>query len=148
MHALIGLAFVFVAPAAPEFAPHLMLVHQLDLKTGQLHLRVYRAEEQEIQEIMAGGGGTVFKTEKVYGPTRADRYLTLKECKIQDAAGKAIAAADLPKRLAKGAAVVLTNDGKAPPKAYLSLMRPETVIVIGPAVKLDPRIKLPPGDDK
>src|SRR5262249_12699628 len=91
---------------------------------------------------------TVMKTEKVFGPSRSERFLTAKGCKFQEASGKAIAVADLAKRLKKGAAVVLTNDGKPPPKEYLELLRPDAVVVIGPVMKLDPRIKLPPEEDR
>jgi len=97
MHAAIGLTPL---DAAPDSAPHLVLVEKLDLEAGQMLLRVLRVERQDVREFTTGGGGgAALTTEVVVGPPRSTRHLTLGECRFQDADGKAIAAADLPGRL-------------------------------------------------
>lgn len=132
----------------PDFAPSFMKVVDLNAHPGQVLLRSYQIEEQNVQTLSTGAGGTTLTEERVVGPSRKDRYLAVKDCKFVEASGKAIKPADLARRLKAGTAVVLTSDGKPPSKAFLALLRPETIIVIAPAAKLDPRIKLPPEDDK
>jgi hypothetical protein len=136
-------AFAQKPKTVPDLSPDFMVVSGFDAKLGQLHLKITQYREQDIQELAVGPGVTL-KTEKVIGPFQAERFLNLKECKVVTASGEAIPPTAFPERFQAGAAVVVTNDGKAPAKAFLQLLRPETVIVIGPAVKLDPRIQLPP----
>lgn len=126
-----------------DLSPDLMVVAGFDAAKGQLRLSITQYREQEVQKLSVGNGVTL-ETQKVIGPFRAERYLTLKECKILEVSGKTIAPEDYPKRFKVGAAVVVTTDDKLPAKAFLQVLHPETVIVIGPAVKPDPRIQLPP----
>src|SRR5262245_53130628 len=110
--------------ALPDFAPSFMKVVDMKAHPGQMLLRSYQIEEQEVQTLSTGaGGGTVFKVEKVYGPSRKDRYLIVKDCKFLEASGKAIKKDDLDSRLKAGAVVLLTNDGKMPSKAFLALLK-------------------------
>jgi hypothetical protein len=51
---------------------------------------------------------------------------------------------DYAKRLKTGSVVVVTTDDNPPAKRFLQLLRPETIIVVGPPVKPDPRVKDPP----
>jgi hypothetical protein len=132
----------------PDFAPSIMRVVNLKASPGVMLLRSYQIEEQDVQTLSTGGGGgTVLKVEKVYGPTRKDRYVKVEGCKFLEASGKEIKKDDLGRRLKPGAVVLLTNDGKLPAKAFLALLKPETIIIVPPAAKLDPRITLPEEKD-
>jgi hypothetical protein len=131
------------AKGLPDLSPDLMVVSAFDADKGRLTLRITQYREQEIQELTTGATVTL-KTEKVIGPFEADRFLNVKECRVLEASGKAIPPAEHAKRFERGAVVVVATDGKLPAKAFLQILRPDTVIVVGPPVKPDPRLKLPP----
>ncbi len=126
-----------------DLSPDLMIVADFSSAKGQVHLKLTQMREQDVQEL-AIGKGVQLKTEKVVGPFRQERFLDLKKCRVREASGKAIPPAEFPKRFQAGAVVVVTTDGNPPSRAFLRILRPDTVIVVGPAVKADPRIKLPP----
>jgi hypothetical protein len=126
-----------------DLSPDLMIVADFDATKGHLHLRMTQYREQEIQELSVGPGVTL-KTEKVIGLFRAERFLALKDCKVMRASGQAVAAEDFADVFKVGAVVIVTTDANPPGKAFLQLLRPETVIVIGPPVKPDPRLKPAP----
>jgi hypothetical protein len=129
--------------AGPALSPDLMVVVGFQAARGELHLKLNQYREQEVQELAVGPGVTL-KAEKVIGPFQAERFLKLKDCKVLEASGKVLAPADYAERFKAGAVVVVTTDGNPPARVFLQLLRPETTIVVGPAVKLDPRNKLPP----
>src|SRR5262245_32109153 len=132
---------------SPGLSPDFMYVAEFDDAKGQLRLRLIQYREQEVQQLAVDKGVTL-TIEKGYGPFHMDRFLKLKECKVMEASGKVIPAADAAKRLTVGAPVVVATDGKAPSQAFLQLLRPETLVLVGPQVKLDPRIPFSPFDDK
>jgi hypothetical protein len=135
------------ARGLPDLSPDMMVVSAFDADKGRLSLRITQFREQEIQELTTGATVTL-KTEKVIGPFQADRFLNLKECKVLEASGKVVAPAAYAKRFTVGAVVVVTTDGNPPARSFLDLLRPDTVIVVGPPVKPDPRLKLPPQPPK
>jgi hypothetical protein len=120
-----------------------MVVSAFDAKGGRIVLKMNQLREQEVQELSVGPAVTL-KSEKVVGPFQAERFFNLKDCQVLTASGEAIPPASFPRRLKVGAVVVVSTDGKRPARAFLHLLRPDTIVVIGPAVKSDPRIKLPP----
>ncbi len=132
------------AGKGPALSPDFMVVSALDAKGGRITLRMNQLREQQVQELSVGPGVTL-KSEMVVGPFQAERFLNLKDCQVLTASGEAVPPAAFPRRLKVGAIVVVSTDGKRPARAFLQLLRPDTVVVIGPAVKSDPRIKLPPG---
>jgi hypothetical protein len=127
----------------PDLSPDLMVVTGFDAANGEVRVKLTQLREQVSQELQVGPNGVVLTETKVVGPYQMERTLKLKECKILEASGKAIAPADYAKHFKSGAAVIVTNDGKPPAQAFMQVLRPDTVIVVGPAVKPDPRIKLP-----
>jgi hypothetical protein len=129
----------------PALSPDFMVVTEFDAAKGQLQLTITQYREQEMQKLTVGGaGGVVLEVQKVIGPFQAQHYLTLKDCKVMEASGKAIAPAEFAQRFKVGTVVIVTTDGNPPAKAFTQLLAPNTIIVVRPPVKPDPNIKLPP----
>jgi hypothetical protein len=89
------------------------------------------------------GANVTLKSERAIGLYRGERFLKLRDCKLIEASGRAVAPADFANRLKPGTVLVVTADGKPPARPFVALLRPDTLILIGPAVRPDPRIKLP-----
>jgi hypothetical protein len=136
-------AFAQKARSGPDLSPDFMIVSSFDASRGQLRLKMNQLREQEVQQLAVGPAVTL-RSELVVGPFQAERLLNLKDCKVLTASGEALGPASFPRRLKVGAVVVVSTDGKPPARVFLQVLRPETVIVVGPAVRPDPRIKLPP----
>ncbi len=149
---LLGTGMPLVVDAQPKkngepFSPEFMVVSKLDAANDYLVLKITQIRQQEIQELAITKGVTL-KSQMVWGPSREERYLKLSKCKVQYASGKVIPHKAYAKQLKPGTVLVSTMTGRPPAKVFLNLLRPETLIVIAPERKLDPRIKLPPAPSR